>query len=111
MTLNEQHQTHLEQERSQRQLNLQEILANPLVVLANRNGLAPVVDTETLLYLQQQRNNLGIELCQKLVSAGNPEALAAQAQDIAYIKGKLDMLCDILIDAKVNTDIITVSGD
>lgn len=73
--------------------------------------MRPNVDTETLLYIQATRNALGIELCQKLISAGDPLALAGQAQDIAYVKGRLDMLCDLLIDAKINTDIITVSGE
>ena len=84
-----------------------ELLANPLVVLAMRQGLQPSIDTTTLLYIQQERNLIAVELCSMVLAAGDASALASQAADIAYARGKLDMLTNFLTDAKVSTKIIS----
>lgn len=88
-----------------------ELLANPLLVLARREQLRPNIDTTTLLYLQNYRNELALEALAMLVPAGDSAALAAAAQNIAYTKGKLDLIADILSDADIDTKIISTSEE
>lgn len=56
-----------------------------------------------LLYLQSGRNELGVQLCEKILNSSD---LQSDMLDIAYIRGKLDLLTSIIADSDVNTSII-----